>query len=238
MTKVLIATPICKSKDYCWEEYLSAVKKLKLPRGWIGHHLIVDNSDDCGLQELSEKEQCIYMCINTEKKPMDKLVKSRNAAIDYAAFKEYDWLFFVDSDVIVPEDAVLKLLDNDIPSDKGSLYFINQRLVSGFYPLISDVGLPEPTGMILNSRGVYKPIELDKHDIYEVDLIGMGCCLIHKDLFVHRFRCERDKNDFLIKSEDMCYCADLKKLGVIILFDTRVIAKHKIVGEHWDYDTA
>jgi len=236
--KILIGTPIIDKKMYSWVQYVRAINKLVIPN--IGeafgndriqiHKLIVDTSDKEDTLLLDVKAAGFaYYYVKTGK-AMDKVVLARNTIFDFAIDGKFDYILLIDSDVIIPEDTLMQLLS------------AQADIVSGFYPLMNENGLPIPNAKMLSgfTRGSmmgYIDFPSDKlpgGKVYPVDLVGLGCCLISKKIFEnYRFRCERGKYGDLIKSEDWCFCEDLKKDGIAIMFDTGLNCKHKIIGEHW-----
>jgi glycosyltransferase involved in cell wall biosynthesis len=159
---------------------------------------------------------------------MDKVVAARNVIINYAVNNRYDYVLFVDSDVIIPENTLIRLLPH------------KAFIVSGFYPLMNEYGMPIPNAKMLSQDSKYFidfPDTMLDGEFHKVDLVGLGCCLISRQAFI-KFKCERDPYGGLMKSEDWCFCEDLRKIGIKILFDTGLICKHKIREEHWKLDEA
>ena len=229
--KVLVGTPICDKKMYCWREYVKAVKAIRVPdKNTIGHVLIVDTSDEIDAVKFeAHDENFMYQQIQMLKS-MDKVVAARNTIFDYANKNNYDYVLFIDSDVIAPENTMKRLMSH------------KKEVVGGFYPILTEHGLPIPCAKLsvmddgdVAPRFIDFPANLLNDQVHPVDIIGLGCCLIHKNIFSKfKFRCERGKYGDLLRSEDWCFCEDLQKSGVAINFDTGLSAKHKIVGQHWD----
>ena len=226
--KILIGTPIIDKKMYSWKQYVEGIKGLKLPDGYQAHVLIVDTSDEPNTLKIPVQDEHFFYVHFPAERPMDKVVGARNVILANATAGGYDYVFFVDSDVMVPTDALITLFDHPL----------EYQIISGFYPGMDDMGLPTATGMRYNG---FTYVPLKEHELkgtQKVDLIGLGCALIHKDLFKLQFRCERGPFKSLLKSEDMCYCEDLRKAGITIYFDTDVICKHKIEEGHWNPDVS
>lgn len=234
--KILIGTPIHEDKLYSWDEYVKHIKaiKVKMP-GILANVLIVDTTQDTEessaseIEFLTEKESFMFKRIVAEKK-MDKVVAGRNKVLKVAKEEGYAAVLFVDSDVLVPPNVLDDLMQS------------GEDIAGGFYPITTELGFPIPSAKTLDlNTGGYLPFPDEKLDgkTYPVDLIGMGCCLIKRSVFTKfGFRCERGAFGRLLKSEDMCFCEDLKKERVEIVFNTAVECKHKITGDHWDKETA
>ena len=138
----------------------------------------------------------------------------------------YDWLFSLDSDVIPPRDAVIRLLRHQKP------------VISGLYARRSPPhGLPvmqRPVGQWITK---YKP-----GSVIEVDTVGAGCLLIHRSVLekMPAQRPEAGKHwfDWAVDcppqhapngtmSEDFSFCIHVKRtLVVSVLVDTSVVCRH------------
>src|SRR6266480_2969836 len=80
-------------------------------------------------------------------------------------------VFFLDTDVYVPEDALQRLLRHKLP------------IVSGLYARRHH---PPWNQMLKTVEGGYKPVgqgEYEKGSLQECDALGMGCCLIETKVF-------------------------------------------------------
>jgi len=220
---------------YSWKEYVNAIKSLKVPKGMIGHIYVVDTSNEIDAVKFEvEDEGFIYKHLNlwqSERnnyaKRMDKIVAARNEIFKYAIKFNYDYVFFCDSDVIIQNNTIIQLLNN----------LKENTIISGFYPGMTEYGLPTPSAkLILKDKIIDFPDNLLDNQIHEVNLIGLGCCLIPKEIFTKfKFRCKRGKYGDLLKSEDWCFCEDIAKKGIGIFFDTGLTAKHKIIEEsNWN----
>ena len=225
--RILIGTPICTEKMYCWDEWLEAVKKIKMPdKNTTANLLIVDTSNSELIKTAAMKEGILYQTTAPKiSRPMDKVVEARNIILAYAIDNKYTHILFLDSDVIVPPETVSRLL-----SDK-------MDIVAGFYPIPNFYGMPVPCAKFQHEEGQYVDFPSEKIDgeLHVVDLVGLGCTLLtlRRSLAAVKFRCVRDQYGSIKKSEDMCYCSDLQEQGFRIYFDSGLICKHKTIGSHW-----
>lgn len=138
-------------------------------------------------------------------------------------------LFFLDSDVIPPADAIMRLIAHDKP------------LVSGVYARRSP-----PHGVPVMMRGGrwVLPHELPRSGLFEVDVVGAGCMLIRRDLLeafkpqradagrhwfdwrVDHARSDKYPPDYYM-SEDFTFNLHVKKtLGIPTLVDCGVVCRH------------
>jgi hypothetical protein len=152
---------------------------------------------------------------------------ARNEAVKVLLHnKQLEYLFFLDSDVIPPNDAIIRLLRH------------NQYIISGMYCRRSPpAGVPV---MIRNGQWV---TQFERGSIVEVDMVGTGCILIHRSVFEslapsrpeagkHWFDWRVDMkglgiyHDSRCTSEDFVFCQNARDHGYKILVDTSIECKH------------
>lgn len=146
------------------------------------------------------------------------------------------WIFMLDTDVCPPPDAVMRMLGRNLPIVSG-LYWMKQP---PYVPVaMRRIPQPQPDGsvkMVLSPVAGWAPGE-----VVEVDVVGMGCCLIHERVF----RAFREKGMPFYRwtfgkpdkppedegmSEDFNFCVDARKLGFKTHLDTSVVCGHQGVG--------
>lgn len=81
-----------------------------------------------------------------------------------------EWVFWMDDDTVPPKGAIKKLLD------------LRREIVAGLYFL---GGAPHnPLAYVRTEEGFYRPLYNYTYGVLtKVDAIGMGCTLIHKDVY-------------------------------------------------------
>ena len=240
--KILISTPICDVKNYCWAEYYTALNNMIDPAGYEFSLHIVDSSDKPS-QKIVDQLEAIkyptsYEWVNAEK-PMDKVVKARNAIFEYAIVGGFSHVLFVDSDVIVEPDTFTRLLSALARHDP------NWSVVTGNYLVTTPNGFPTPAAKLWTKIGWmnFPESHLDG-TIHEVDMTGLGCTLIPRRIFeIFGFRCLRLSGE-VVASEDMEFFRDLQTQTfrikpIKVLYDTSINFKHLVGGDFsWDRKTA
>lgn len=151
---------------------------------------------------------------------------ARNVAAMRALESGVDWLFFLDSDVIPPRDAILRLASHGLP------------IVSGVYCRRSPpVGVPvmmKPIGQWVTT---YPP-----NSLIEVDVVGAGCLLIHRSVLeklppqrpgYHWFDWRVNMHGVPgieqigeTLSEDFTFCRHAQRNGYKVMVDTGVQCRH------------
>jgi len=142
----------------------------------------------------------------------------RNLIADWG--KRYDYLFCVDSDIVLPRDTLVKMLA------------AKKDIVSGLYIQrkpghhILEIYRDNEAGGVTNI-----PYELLKNKgLVEVAACGMGCCLIDSEVlrtmpyphFVYRSALSH----FNTFSEDIYFCLEARKLGFKVWADTTIKCDH------------
>jgi glycosyltransferase involved in cell wall biosynthesis len=96
---------------------------------------------------------------------------ARNEAVQAALGGGFDWLFFIDHDVLLPPDIYIKLRKYMTAGDKP--------IVAGLY--YTKASTPEP--LIYRGRGTGPYYDWNPGDGVWADATGMGCTLINMRLF-------------------------------------------------------
>lgn len=146
---------------------------------------------------------------------------ARNTLIDKFLKNPSDYLFFVDSDMIIPQDAIERLMSHD------------KDMVSGIYFGRSQAGETHAMASI-KENNEYRRISSFPKGLIDVDSVGLGCCLIkkqtiekiselhkNKPLFRNKFF---SRNEFV--GEDFYFCELLKDAGFNIFVDPSVQCGH------------
>jgi glycosyltransferase involved in cell wall biosynthesis len=150
---------------------------------------------------------------------------ARNVACEQALSSGCEYIYFLDSDVIPPHDAILRLMAHKKP------------IVSGLYCRRSP-----PKGIPVMIKDGQWITNFPQNSLIEVDLVGAGCLLIHRNL-LERFPGQRPGKrwfdwrvdmkgqpgfpDGTCLSEDFTFNRAIKeKLGISTYVDTSVICQH------------
>lgn len=148
---------------------------------------------------------------------------ARNTACQHCLAGGFDWMFFLDSDVIPPRDTVLRLIAH------------NKPIISGMYCRRSP-----PHGVPVMIRHGQWVTNFRPGEIVEVDLVGAGCLLIHRTVLesLPHSRPGKPWFDWRVDlmgidpegcalSEDFVFCKNVReKLGIPILVDTSIRCRH------------
>ena len=128
-------------------------------------------------------------------------------------------LFFVDSDMVLPKDALVKLFKSE------------KEIVSGLYFHRNPPHEPHLYKIENNELVAIKDYE--KNKIIEADAVGGGCLLIKREVFeklVDKVKTVDGVSQFFVTTpttgEDIFFCELAKKHGFKIFCDTSVKCGH------------
>lgn len=161
---------------------------------------------------------------------------AREQMVRSALKHDIKYIFFLDSDVVLPPNAVMTL--KAIAEQK------NLPIVSALYWARKRVDRPQPAawkiihreGNIIKAAPVIVEEHIPKGNIIEVDFVGMGACLIKREIFDKLDKKNPDKPFFEWGlgrknlpqiSEDFMFCLRcIDELGIHPYVATSVRAHH------------
>lgn len=224
--KILIGCPTYAGHDGCIERFIQGLKNLSYQNADV-----IFASDSTDVNFLKKIQSAGYSIL---KNPlvtgkMESIVQNRNKIIQHVSEKKYDYLFFVDTDVLLPEDAIEKLLS------------VNQAIASGIYlgaipmqgtvkiaPIIYDFGDKEDYVKAVPMNHVMKDW------VFEIAACGFGCCLIKREV-LEKVKLRYNKETQA--GEDTCFCFDARKQHKYHIFaNTGVKCIHMGKNKEADFD--
>ena len=152
----------------------------------------------------------------------------RNSACDDALRAGFQWLMFLDDDVIAPPDTFARLAGHGADVISG-LYYRRQEPIC---PVAMTIGKDGQTTWVR----AWSPPD----STIEVDLVGAGCLLIHRRVlealgapwFEWQIGKPRDAAQPKVgaMSEDFAFCMRAKSAGFKIYLDTSIRCEHVGLG--------
>jgi hypothetical protein len=163
---------------------------------------------------------------------------TRESMVDTALKAGFEWIFFLDSDVILPDKALETLFSHKIPLING---IYKAKKPGGFW-WAAWMRTKAPTG-----SEAFAPIESWTGRLIQVDVIGTGCMLIHRSVFekirekypdLPFFLWAKERSPKVLDklnlpdpmmrevSEDFYFCLLAKLSGFPIVVDTEVKCGH------------
>lgn len=144
----------------------------------------------------------------------------RNLIAEWA--KRYDYLFSVDSDIVLPRDSLRKMIE------------ANKDIVTGLYiQRIPNTHTIEV--YMVNSNGglsnIPQELLFQHNGLVEVAGCGFGCCLVKGEVFrmmeYPHFYYQSALDHKNTVSEDVYFCKKARDLGFTVWADTTIICDHK-----------
>lgn len=167
---------------------------------------------------------------------------ARNILVNRALEQGAEWLFFLDSDVLIPDGTIDKLVER------------NRPIISGMVKMKSGDGTLWCAGVNTNDGKFLFTNTADwTTPLITADVVGCGCLLVHSSVFwkikgeypdLQYFEFTKDRGykpekypDPLMANvgEDIYFCLLAKKCGYEITVDTTVRCEHIstiMLGEH------
>lgn len=218
--KVLIGVVTYSKQRFCLDEFQDAILNQTIK----ADHLFVVNSGEGAYVTLLKSRN-----LNAVENPahgktrIENIVNGRNYIRDYALKNGYDYVFFVDSDVILPPGAlyVLQSLNADVVSGA----YLNGFNLDGktvIAPMLfKDLG--GGNCQLYTYEGVAIP------QIMEIGAAGLGCTLVSRKVLEKvSFRTFRPD---ATGGEDMAFYVDARENGFKTLAHTGVKCVHRVLAK-------
>ena len=153
--------------------------------------------------------------------------RARNEIVKKAIEGNYDYVFMVDSDIIIPDNSLGMLLENNVD------------ICTGLFPRKNtknkEIEIFKLGTKNFENRFTYD--DINGNERFEIKGCGFGCVLIKTDVFKKLnypwFKyVSYDSGSFL--SEDLYFCVQAAKAGYKIWADPRVRCGHSIRGFQYE----
>jgi len=158
--------------------------------------------------------------VSSTRMPLDA---ARNEILQLAMKNNPDYLWWIDSDMILPQNKdVLRSLINTDKDIVSALYFRKEYPYHPVFIIIRD-GRP----------CVVRPLPINQ--IVEIDAAGMGCLLVKREVFeklmksddpVFEFKQKILPNSVETMGEDINFCLKAKKLGFSVYLNSNIVCGH------------
>jgi hypothetical protein len=150
----------------------------------------------------------------------------------------FEWLFFWDSDVILPDNVLAELFSHEYPFISGM--YKAKKHTGFFWDVWRKIVTPE-------GKTAFAPIATWDQRVVEADVVGCGCMLVHRSVFekireiyphLPFFFWARERAPRVLDSmgipdpmmrdvgEDFWFCLLAKRCGFNVLVDTNMKCKH------------
>lgn len=118
--KVLVAIPTYQGKDYVFDENFAAVKSLDYPNY---DYVYIDNSKGTSYAKKLRMRGANVVRVNRGGNSRQAIANAQNYARNKVISDGYDYLLFVESDLVPDKDVINRLMKHDV-SVVGSFYYL------------------------------------------------------------------------------------------------------------------
>ena len=153
---------------------------------------------------------------------MPHVSAARNALVRAAMDRGVDYVYWLDADIVPREPR----------SSVEALRLLYEVCRYEGFDIVSGLHLAKNTRKPCAYRwegGNYRPVLLEEigTDIYGVDAVGMGCCLMKAEVFCRTqppwFKCDDEYEDY---GEDISFCRKAKEAGLGIYVHPGAVFGH------------
>ena len=223
--KVLIAAPIAGAKQYSMGDWLEWIARQNYPidsfdvclcaNGESAKDLLKQiNESEIEYPNYTKKIIGLELKNSNELTIIQKITYAREMIRRYAVEKEFDYIFFLDTDTIPVQTNIIE-----------RLIAWNKEVVSGVYFY---KGTRQP---VIIDRWTHTNVTLDmlehhvnKRELLEVWGFGFGCVLFHKVIFsVAKFDYDLFGEE---RTDDFGYVHIIEQLGVKRWLDSSILCQH------------
>lgn len=163
-----------------------------------------------------------------------RIAQARCALINKALEMDCEYVLFIDTDHVIPENII-------------DFFLQDMKSVSCVSGLVSRKRDTMDVVAFVIEKGIFKKLRLGPNSgVVLVDICAFGCTMINMDVFKelkrpffwNEPRATKNEQNFTIRS-DVLFCESLGKLNKKVAIDTRVVVGH--VGEPvviWPHNAA
>lgn len=223
--KVLIGCPTSETFDYCLDEFLQGIRNTTYKNYDL---LMADNSKTGKYLEKLKSLGIDAIKGQYVENYRERIALSRNIMVDKALEGNYDYLFSVDQDVVLPADAIERLMKFDKQIISGVYYgYFRVKGVVKLLPLLY-AGIDEQSKRQLSLE------EVREEKLIEIRYCGSGCLLIKTGVLNKiRFGLEKDNPT---TTDDIYLCNRAREQNIKLFAFTGVKCRHMVMKRKREID--
>jgi len=235
--KILITAPVRQNTEI-FKEYLKSLQNLEKPDNTqVDRFFILHNSPELIPLIKAHPEPCQYAEYYTDSeyksdgnrhiwttKLVGEIIQMKNAIAKYALDNGYDYIFFVDTDLILHPKTLVQLLSTG-----------KEIVAEIFWTKWDKDGNPLPNCWMYDSYDGFSSNHIAQWQIpgtYQVGQTG-ACILLHRSVF-ERGVCYDDIYNLGFDGEDRFFCVRAAVAGFKIWIDTHYPAIHLYRQEEYE----
>lgn len=247
MSKILFGTPV-RVKNTVLKEFLQGLEDIEKGNNEVSYYFVDDNVDSLSsdlLQSFAKRNDTIikkgtelfqtndnYDGHNWKFETLAKVTVYKNTIIQYCIDNNYDYLFLIDSDIVLDKRSLLQLLSDDV--EIVSNVFWNQWKENGTLTpqcfWMPDIYIQESSWNTMRPFSESHKMKMDVVEqmktpgLYSVDGTG-ACTLIKREALEKGVNFTEIPNVKLL-GEDRPFCIRAGALGYTLYMDTHYPAYH------------
>lgn len=232
--RILVGVTTYEGKDYIFEECIRAIKRFDYPKELIDLVIVDNSAKDTYFRTLKRRGHKRLERVLRGANSREALTKAQNRIRQIMLAGDYEYLLFIESDLICPPDTVKRLLSHDKPV-VGSVYniardekfvpciFVNFRNDDGFLGT-RPLGVKHVDGKKYYDGSEIQEFFAKSSGLEQIHGVGFGCTLIERAI-VERFPfwCDERFDD---KHSDVYFYLDLQNNNIPVFVDTSVNLPH------------
>jgi len=216
--KVLVGCVTYDKDGVYITDFLNAIRSQDFKNTDI---LFVDTSSS---EEYSARLRGTGAIVMSGEKDLDHKIKrvsnGRNLIREYAISKGYDYLWFVDNDVMPKSDALSRLLSHR--KDMIAGVCLLPANVDGSTKVVPNIYVIDQKDKGLTPVGLSEVME-DR--VMDIASAGFGCVLVSRDVF-EKIGIRYFENS--MAGEDLAFFSDAREKGFSVFADSRVKCTHLV----------
>jgi len=217
--RILIGIVTYDGHRYAIGKLLEAIGNLVNPLGSPRTTVIfADNSPTDDYKQFLESKGFEVLKDSVDGTRIDRIIRGRNHLRDVCLERGYDYLFFLDTDVIPPKDTLPRLLYREKEVITG--IYLGAMTFGSVTEILPVLYAPLPDGRVRTMRVA----EVMEDKLIPIAAAGLGCCLIHqnvlKKLRFHNIAAS------VTGGEDAAFFKDVISLGIMPCADTSIKCFH------------
>lgn len=229
--KILIGSPTGQTKNYCWLEFICNLKALYYPQDRMEIFIAENSNNNSYAKYLNGFDIKVHHINPKDKKtqnlnPLVQVVcQSHNVIREYAIKNKFDYIFHVESDVMVRPSTLIKLLAHQKKVCSAMYFHGNDKNRNLLLQTCEHFGMHRKVRRLEWEE----TLRFVDGTVKNIHACGIGATLIHKSIFrkfPFRFLDVFGNIDKEMYPDSYFY-EDLAREEIPVFVDTDIILEHK-----------
>ncbi|QGU00565.1 Glycosyltransferases involved in cell wall biogenesis [Candidatus Syntrophocurvum alkaliphilum] len=223
MNKVFIGCPV-RNRAWVLPVYLDHIKNLDYPKELVEYCFIINDCTDNTSEILQDfaknqknKVKLVTKNLGSEDRhergwySFTRLTRLRNYLLEEFLKSDCNYFFSVDSDILVPPNALSQLINNDCEIVSALVCNGHEVGNTNIYNILKKV----------DGNSWHFITDFSREGLFSVDCTGAAYLIKRNVIEKHNVRYSS-----LYGAEDIGFCEDVKRKGIPIYCDGRIECRH------------